>query len=86
MLSAWFCSILPAAFQKYRKELLHLLTNVREVEDPNAPAAGSSGSRSSARGKQDEVPRPRPGRSHAGYLYFKDVLLPFLEKQDNTRY
>jgi len=86
MLSAWFCSILPAAFQKYRKELLHLLTNVREVEDPNAPAAGSSGSRSSSRGKQEDVPRPRPGRSHAGYFYFKDVLLPFLEKQDNTRY
>jgi hypothetical protein len=85
MLSAWFCSILPAAFQKYRKELLHLLTNVREVEDPNAPAAGS-GSRSSSRGKQEDVPRPRPGRSHAGYFYFKDVLLPFLEKQDNTRY
>ena len=86
MLSAWFCSILPAAFQKYRKELLHLLTNVREVEDPNAPAAGSSGSRSSARGKQDEVPRPRPGRSHAGFFYFKYVLLPFSEKQNNTLY
>jgi hypothetical protein len=65
MLSAWFCSILPAAFQKYRKELLHLLTNVREVEDPNAPAAGI---RSSSRGKQDELPRPRPGRSHAGFF------------------
>jgi hypothetical protein len=86
--SEWHCSIVPAAFIKYRKELLHLLTNVREVEDPNAAAAAgsSSGSRSSSRGKQDEVPRPRPGRSHAGFLYFKDVLLPFLEKQDNTRY
>jgi hypothetical protein len=45
MLSAWFCSILPAAFQKYRKELVHLLTNVREVEDPNALLLVSSGSR-----------------------------------------
>jgi hypothetical protein len=85
MLSAWFCSIVPAAFQKYRKELLHLLTDVREVEDPNAPAAGS-GSRSSTRGKQEDVPRPRPGRSHAGFFYFQDVLLPFSEKQENTRY
>jgi hypothetical protein len=83
MLSAWSCSILPAAFQKYRKELLHLLTNVREVGDPNAPAAGI---RSSSRGKQDELPRPRPGRSHAGFLYFKEALLPCLEKIANTLY
>jgi hypothetical protein len=83
MLSAWFCSIVPAAFQKYRKELLHLLTDVREVEDLNAPAAGS---RSSTRGKQEDVPRPQPGRSHAGFFYFQDVLLPFSEKQENTRY
>ena len=85
--SEWHCSILSAAFQKYRKELLHLLTNVREVEDPNpAAAAAAAGIRSSTRGKQDEVPRPRPGCSHAGFFYFKDVLLPLLETQNNTRY
>jgi Ulp1 protease family, C-terminal catalytic domain len=84
--SEWHCSILSAAFQKYRKELLHLLTNVREVEDPNPAAAAAAGIRSSTRGKQDEVPRPRPGCSHAGFFYFKDVLLPWLETQNNTRY
>jgi hypothetical protein len=88
MLSAWFCSILPAAFQKYRKELLHLLTDVREVDDPNAAAASnSSSSRSNSRRKEkDDVPKPGPGRSFAGFLYFKEVLLPWLEMKDNTRY
>jgi hypothetical protein len=97
----WYCSITTVAYQKYRKELLHLLTDVRVVEDSNAAAASASssltGSNSSSRsnsrssrGKQDlnqgEVPRPQPGRSFAGFLYFKEVLLPWLETKDNTRY
>jgi hypothetical protein len=46
----WYCSITTVAFQKYRKELLHLLTDVREVDDPNAAAASnSSSSRSNSR-------------------------------------
>ena len=84
----WYCSITTVAFQKYRKELLHLLTDVREVDDPNAAAASnSSSSRSNSRRKEkDDVPKPGPGRSFAGFLYFKEVLLPWLEMKDNTRY
>jgi hypothetical protein len=32
------------------------------------------------------LPRPRPGRSYAGFLYFKEALLPCLEKIANTLY
>jgi hypothetical protein len=84
----WYCSITTVAYLKYRKELLHLLTDVREVDDPNAAAASnSSSSRSNSRRKEkDDVPKPGPGRSFAGFLYFKEVLLPWLEMKDNTRY
>jgi len=98
LVTNWYCSIIPGAFQKYRKELLHLLTNVPEVEDPiaavvssSSSSAGGSSSSSSSRSssrkrEQDKVPRPREGRSFAGFRYFTEVLLPSLEKPGNTLY
>ena len=61
---SWSCSTDPAAFKRYRKELLHLLTDVCDVGDPIKESV-----------KRERRSSKPEGRSHAGFSYFTNVLL-----------
>ena len=75
--SRWYCLISAPAYRAYRKEILHLMTDVFEVNvvmsQREAIAAAA------------DVPRPRSGRHYAGFFYFHEVLTPKLQtKQRST--
>jgi hypothetical protein len=69
---SWSCSTDPAAFKKYRKELLHLLTDVNDAKDPTEESS-----------KKDRRSTKPVGSSPAGFSYFTKVLLQ--EFQEETR-
>jgi hypothetical protein len=69
---SWSCSTDPAAFKKYRKELLHLLTYVNDAKDPTDESS-----------KKDRRSTKPVGSSPAGFSYFTKVLLQ--EFQEETR-
>jgi hypothetical protein len=77
--SRWYCSISKPAYIAYRKEILHLMTDVFEVD------VVPSMSRRDARAAEN-VPRPTSGRDYAGFFYFHEVLIPKLHIVNQTFY
>ena len=75
--SRWFFSVSALAYRAYRKEFLHLLTDVFEVDVIM--------SHREARAAAD-IPRPSSGRHYAGFYYFHEVLIPKLQTKNQTFY
>ena len=76
--SRWDFSVTALAYRAYRKEILHLLTYVFEVDVVM--------SQREARAAAD-VPRPSSsGRQYAGFFYFHEVLIPKLQTENQTFY
>ena len=75
--SRWYFSVKALAYRAYRKEILHLLTDVFEVEVVM--------SQREARAAAD-VPRPSSGRQYAGFFYFHEVLISKLQTENQTFY
>ena len=67
----WSCSTTDKALALYRKEIIHLLDDVEDTEDPAARSI---------------FPRPGKERRFAGYPYFRRCLMPALMNIDNSDY
>ena len=74
--SRWYFSVTALAYRAYRKEILHLLTDVFEVEVMSQREVRAAA----------DVPRPSTGKQYAGFFYYHEVLIPKLQTENQTFY